>query len=30
MSGLNELDSPHPAGSLRERAGLPTWWGGKP
>jgi hypothetical protein len=28
MSGLNELDSPHPAGSLRERANRPTWWGG--
>ena len=25
---LGQLGSPHPAGSLRERADLPTWWGG--
>ncbi len=24
-----QLGSPHPAGSLRERADLPTWWGGQ-
>src|SRR6266851_1748066 len=22
-------ERPHPAGSLRERADLPTWWGGE-
>jgi hypothetical protein len=22
-------EHPHPAGSLRERADLPTWWGGE-
>src|SRR5260370_822738 len=24
-----QLGSPHPAGSLREQADLPTWWGGQ-
>ena len=26
---LGQLGSPHPAGSLRELADLPTWWGGQ-
>jgi len=26
---LRQRESPHPAGSLRELADLPTWWGGQ-